>query len=115
MINSALYYLPTFSLTAWVSDYVKHSLLITGRRTCGSCAGPDGCPALVSGCLAPGPWRPRLAAHTLWHAGRSSDAAGPPAWSGTGEQKTEVTKFGLIFVFEVSYLASEMNCRDGIL
>lgn len=53
---------------------------------------PGGYPALVSGCLAPDPWRLCLAAHTPWHADHSSGVAGPPAWSGTGAQGREVIK-----------------------
>lgn len=79
----------------------------TVRLTSGSSAGPGGCPAPVCGCPAPDPWRLCPAARTLCRAGRSFDAAGPPAWSGTGEQKQRKTKTRLHLGF-ISVLAKPL-------
>lgn len=77
----------------------KLHLQFVHRLTFGSCVGPGGCPALFSGCFAPDLWLHCLAAHTLWNDGRSSDAAGPPVWSGTAMQrKTELFIYLQMFV-----------------
>lgn len=62
---------------------------MSGRWTCGSCAGPGDYPVLVCGCLPPGLWQPCLTAHTLWRAGHSFDAAVLVAWTDTRAQQSE--------------------------
>lgn len=71
-------------------NYKDYLLNVNWKRTFGSFAEPGDCPALVFGFPALDLWLPCLTAHTIGHADHSSDAVGPLAWSGTGEQERKV-------------------------